>query len=147
MQFWDEKWILTVEVAGPRAHLSALLQGGSLGRVWSGLNTSSRSIAIIHAWGYGVGFDTLHFFGRSGGTSLGAPCVFHPTPMEVPGTLAHRRSGWWPWARPPLWDAPFTPSALGGVGLPVTFTSQQCSAGRQALRGRGVVPLALLQAL
>jgi len=28
------------------------------------------------AWGYGVGFDTLYFFGRSGGTSLGAPCVF-----------------------------------------------------------------------
>ena len=28
----------------------------------------------------------------------------------------------------------------GGGGPPVIFTSQQCSAGRQALGGRGVVP-------
>ena len=94
-----------------------------------GLNTSSRSIAIIHAWGYGVGFDTLHFFGRSGGTSLGAPCVFHPTPMEVPGTLAHRRSGWWPWQGHLLGMRPSPLKPWGGVGLPVTFTSQQYSAG------------------
>jgi hypothetical protein len=107
-----------------------------------GLNTSSRSIAIIHAWGYGVGFDTLYFFGRFGGTSLGAPCVFHPTPMEVPGTLAHRRSGWWPWQGHLLGMRPSPLKPWGGVGLPVTFTSQQCSAGRQALGGRGVVPLA-----
>jgi hypothetical protein len=74
-----------------------------------GLNTSNRPIVMIHARGYGVGFDTFYFFGRFGGTSLGAPCVFHPAPMELPGPLAHRCSGWWPWARPPLWDAPFTP--------------------------------------
>ena len=39
------------------------------------LNTSHRPTVIVHAWGYGVGFDTLYFFGRSGGTSLGAPFI------------------------------------------------------------------------
>jgi len=43
-----------------------------------GLNTSNRSIVVIHAWGYGVGFDTLYFFGRFGGTSLGPHACFIP---------------------------------------------------------------------
>ena len=34
----------------------------------------------IMGWG-----SALFFFGRFGGTSVGAPCVFHPTPTGMPG--------------------------------------------------------------
>jgi len=63
------------------------------------------SPAYRHKTRMGLGGGVRHtlFFGRSGGTSLGAPCVFHPTPTGVPGPLAHRCSGWWPW--PQRWVA------------------------------------------
>jgi hypothetical protein len=91
-----------------------------------GLNTSHRPIAIIHAWGYGavrcfiVGGVRLPLFFWPVWryiliTSLGAPCVFHPTPREptVPGPLAHRCSGWWPCKATSLGCA-LHPLGLGG---------------------------------
>ena len=75
-----------------------LLLQSTIGHVApSWVNTSHRPTVIIHAWVYGVRFDTLFFLGGSGGTSLGSPCVFHPTSTGVPGPLAHRCWGRWPW--------------------------------------------------
>jgi len=84
----------------------------------------------------------LLFFGRFGGTSLRVPCVFHPTSTGVPGPLAHPVGVDGPGQGHLLGMRPSPLKPWGGVGLPVIFTSQQCSAGRQALGGRGVVPLA-----
>ena len=53
--------------------------------------TRQNTIAavIMCAEGYGVGFDTLSFFGWFGSTSLGALCTLHPPPRPC----LHARGG------------------------------------------------------
>jgi len=91
---------------------------------------SPLTIVIIHAWGYGVGFDTLEFFRPVWRHILGASSVFHPTPMAVPGPQGHRES------------AGCVAQRASSVGLN-TFCNAQCPAAwcllyvliRQGLRG------------
>jgi len=55
------------------------------------LSKLSAASSCKHTHGFmGWGSTSSYFLGRFGGTSLGAPCVCHPTPTGESGPLAHR---------------------------------------------------------
>jgi len=76
-------------IAGGLYSITALRKTGAEDKVYSKHQELlyCHNIVLICAWGYGVGFGTLYFFGRFGGISFRAPCVFHPTPNGGAGSV------------------------------------------------------------
>lgn len=78
-----------MQVAGPPPVGVTLAQPRDLPPTSSSTRQKIIAAVIMCAEGYGVGFDTLSFFGWFGSTSLGALCTLHPLPRPC----LHARGG------------------------------------------------------